>query len=511
MTTHSNQKVHSLGKRVLLASGVALAIVFTIITIWSVGDQREEREELVNTRAELLLEIMSESMSIPLWEVDLDVIESQMISLSKDPDFQYADVVDFSGESLGKRGRPGVKSEIILLEQDIFNPEDSNQKIGRLHLELSTAGLIAASNKVFRNTSIQNFILFVIIQIIVYLSLRMVLRPLVNMERAMRRLADGDNDVEVPSTHRKDEIGAMAGAVQVFKLNAIEKQEMESKRKESLVQVSEKLEEAVGNISLELTTEASNLARSSHQMQELLKSALTEADGVSSAGQNASLHSRDVARASDGMVQAIHEISQGITNAASVSERAVGEANDSHETISMLAKSVEKVQQFVGIVNEIADQTNLLALNATIEAASAGDAGKGFAVVASEVKELSKQTSKATEEIGRLVSNITETSGNAVKAIDSIRDIISEVSEISTQIAAAVEEQDSTTAQIAENTQAASENVTMVSERIEHAKGNISQATEAASLVDGAASSLENGMLKLNTVVAELVQEIREG
>jgi methyl-accepting chemotaxis protein len=511
MTTHSNQKVRSLGKRVLLVSGVALIIVFSVTTTLSVTNQKTEREQLVQTRANLLLEIMAESMSIPLWEVDLDVIESQLLSLAKDPDFQFADVTDFAGDSLRKRGVIGKEKEVFALEKAILRPEDASTKIGSLHLEISKKGLEAAFKKDLRTTAIRNLILFAIIMVIVYLSLRMVLRPLVNMEKAMRRLAEGETDVEVPSIRRKDEIGAMAGAVQVFKENAIEKEQLEIERKQALVEISEKLEDAVGAISVELTSEASNLAKSSHQMQQLLSAALYEADGVYNAGQNASLHSRDVARASDGMVQAIHEISQGITNAASVSERAVGEANHSHDTISLLAQSVEKVQQFVGIVNEIADQTNLLALNATIEAASAGDAGKGFAVVASEVKELSKQTSKATEEIGRLVSSITETSGNAVKAIDSIRDIISEVSEISTQIAAAVEEQDSTTAQIAENTQAASENVTLVSEKIEQAKGNISQAVEAASILDGSASSLEDGMLRLNAIVAEMVQEIRKG
>src|SRR5271166_3774606 len=154
----------------------------------------------------------------------------------------------------------------------------------------------------------------------------------------------------------------------------------------------------------------------------------------------------------------IGEIAKNATEAARVAGEAVDAADSANQTVSRLGDSSVEIGKVIEVITSIAQQTNLLALNATIEAARAGDAGKGFAVVANEVKELAKQTAKATEEIKQKISVIRENTGGAVEAIGGIKGVIDKISQISTEIATAVEEQSATTSEMARNvTEAARE------------------------------------------------------
>jgi len=156
----------------------------------------------------------------------------------------------------------------------------------------------------------------------------------------------------------------------------------------------------------------------------------------------------NVALAVKEMSASISEISENSSEAASVAEQAVTLAQDTDTTVRKLGESSTAIGAVIKVINSIAEQTNLLALNATIEAARAGEAGKGFAVVANEVKELAKETAKATEEIAQQISTIQSDSQEAVSAISDIGRIIDRVSEIQSTIAAAVEEQSVTTSEI---------------------------------------------------------------
>lgn len=147
----------------------------------------------------------------------------------------------------------------------------------------------------------------------------------------------------------------------------------------------------------------------------------------------------------------IREISGNSSNAVSVAGQAVDAASSTNTTIARLGESSTEIGNVIQLINSIAEQTNLLALNATIEAARAGEAGKGFAVVANEVKELAKETSRATEEIGRRVETIQADTQQAVDAIALVGDIIGQISENQTAIATAVEQQTSMAADITQS------------------------------------------------------------
>ena len=200
-----------------------------------------------------------------------------------------------------------------------------------------------------------------------------------------------------------------------------------------------------------LASSSEELTAVSQQMGENSERTATQANGASSASELVSQNVATVAAAAEEMAASIKEIAKSSTEAARVAQAAVRVAQSTNETVAKLGESSAEIGEVVKVITSIAQQTNLLALNATIEAARAGEAGKGFAVVANEVKEVAKQTAKATEDISRRIVAIQTDTNGAVEAIGQIGQIINQINDISTTIASAVEEQTATTNEIGRN------------------------------------------------------------
>src|SRR5579884_3876613 len=166
------------------------------------------------------------------------------------------------------------------------------------------------------------------------------------------------------------------------------------------------------------------------------------------------------------MLASIREISKSANEAALIASRAVTTADATNKTVARLGDSSLEIGKVIKVITSIAQQTNLLALNATIEAARAGEAGKGFAVVANEVKELAKETARATEDIGQKIEAIQHDTRVSVDAIAQIGNIIKEINDISNNIAAAVEEQTVTTNEISRNVTEAANGTTDIASNI---------------------------------------------
>jgi methyl-accepting chemotaxis protein len=267
-------------------------------------------------------------------------------------------------------------------------------------------------------------------------------RQLHRMTGAMKALAAGKLDVEVPGTGRRDEVGEMAEAVEVFKSNAVAGQNLEAEQKEAesravarrkadMNKMADDFEGAVGEIietvssaSTELEASAGTLTSTAERAQEL-------ATMVAAASEEASTNVQSVAAATEEMAPSVHEIGRQVQESARVANEAVDQARTTTERVSELSKAATRIGDVVDLINTIAGQTNLLALNATIEAARAGESGRGFAVVASEVKALAAQTAKATGQIGQQITGIqsaTQDSVNAIKQISgtmkNVRDLL---------------------------------------------------------------------------------------
>jgi methyl-accepting chemotaxis protein len=329
---------------------------------------------------------------------------------------------------------------------------------------------------------------------------RRAIKPLHAIRDGMLKVAAGDLTVDAGYTERRDEIGALAGALATFKQQAVEKARIEQHERERNAGAATRqqaIERYISEFETQVRATLEQLGDASNQMR-------TTSDGMSAvstqtnasiqiaakASGEASMNVQSVASASEQLSASINDISKQASHAAGIASRAVHQARATDGTVQGLAKTANRIGEVVGLINDIASQTNLLALNATIEAARAGEAGRGFAVVASEVKSLASQTAKATDDISEQIADIQKVAGEAIDAIKAIGGIIGEVNEVATAIAAAVEEQGAATQEITRSTQQAAQGTKNVSDNIVGVSAGADAAGAAAQNVKAASELL---------------------
>ena len=352
-----------------------------------------------------------------------------------------------------------------------------------------------------------------------YMMARSISKPIISMTEAMNELAGKNMEVEIPSTERADEIGEMAGAVQVFKDNMIRADQLaEEQRKEELAQQerAKRIEKLTVDFDNEVSGVLSTVASATNEMESSAQSLSATAEQtsqqsatVAAAAEQATVNVQTVAAAAEELTSSIDEISRQVSKSSEISSKAVEDAKATDHQIQSLVTAANKIGQVVALITDIAEQTNLLALNATIEAARAGDAGKGFAVVASEVKNLANQTAKATEEIGGQIGGIQTATNDSVAAIQEIGQTIGQINEIATTIASAVEEQSAATQEISRNVEQASTGTQQVSSNIAGVNEAASETGNSANQVLGATGELNQQTTSLRSNVETFLANIK--
>ena len=345
-------------------------------------------------------------------------------------------------------------------------------------------------------------------------------KPIHAMTQAMTRLAADDLTVSVPGIGRRDEIGAMAGAVQVFRdglarTKVLEAEAvaaragLEAQRRAAMHALAGSFEGAVGGIVRAVSTAAAELETTARRMSAAAAQTASQSVHVASAAEQAASNVNTVAAAAEELGVTVNEIGRQVQVSADLADAAVSEAGKSTDLVRNLRDSAARIGDVIDLISGIAGQTNLLALNATIEAARAGEAGRGFAVVATEVKELAGQTAKATGEIARQIGEIQSWTGETADAIGLIVGRITEMSGLATGIAAAIEQQGSATQEIVRNVGHAAIGTGAVTVNIAGVASAAEGAGAAAAQVLGSASELSVQAERLDAEVHRFLDTVR--
>jgi methyl-accepting chemotaxis protein len=341
---------------------------------------------------------------------------------------------------------------------------------------------------------------------------RNVIGPIVTLTVAMRQLAAGNTDTEVPNTKRGDELGAMARAVEIFKQAAIENARLRieqdqiaartnAARQTAAAQLTKAFDAKVGKLVQSLKTAASDMEETARSMSETAEEAGQVSKLATDFAEQTSNNVREMAAATDKFASSACEIGCRVSTSVSLVGKAVDDTRRTDNAVSILSERSERIEQIVKLISDIAAQTNLLALNATIESARAGQAGRGFGVVASEVKTLAAQTARATEEIASHVAQSQEATRDVVGAIKGVGSTIEQLHLIASAIAAAVEEQHAVAQEIARSVAEAASGTQEVTANIFHVRKAADHTGLTSTKVLAAATALSQNSSELSREV----------
>ena len=345
-----------------------------------------------------------------------------------------------------------------------------------------------------------------------------IIRPLNSLKKSMLSIAQGDVNEDVSELDRKDEIGEMAKALEIFKDNSIKRRELEtlseeekfeqSARQNRIDSLIAKFRSEVQESLLSVTSNAEKMQNAAKTLDSVASSASANSVAVNALSSEATNNVKIIATTTDELTNSISEIDQQVAKTKDLVASATDEGNETNTKVIVLNEAADEIGNVISLIQDIAEQTNLLALNATIEAARAGEAGKGFAVVASEVKELASQTAKATEEISRQIARIQQETSGAVGSIQSIVSKITDVNEFTATIAAAIEEQGMSTTEIARNIQEASCRTEEVSENISGVEETSHKTSQTSKQVLSSSMAVTSETNKMTEIVDEFLKEV---
>lgn len=351
---------------------------------------------------------------------------------------------------------------------------------------------------------------------------RSISRPISRMTDAMRDISKENYDIGIPGIGRRDEIGDMATAVQVFKENGLETKRLREEqvinerraaeeKKRLMQEMADNFDAQVGGTIQSLSTAAEQLQAAAKAMEHTASETTEASTSVAGASEETSANVNTVASATEEMAASAQEISVQVSSVARRSSEAATSASNTSQKVNELNALVSNIGEVVNAIKDIAEQTNLLALNATIEAARAGEAGKGFAVVADEVKKLASETARKTEEIESRITQIQSATQASVMAMQDIIKGISDIDGMSASAAGAVEEQNAVLAEITRNISEVSQAAQEVASSISQVRSAAGESAQTAVMLKSSADEIAGLSASLDSSVKRFLAEVRAG
>ncbi len=414
--------------------------------------------------------------------------ESQLLSASKSAFDSYTSKAGQINQLYASGGSAAAAQATTMTGQlSAASIIDPIEQFGQHRVTSSDASMAAAT----RSASSSRTIVIVLGLIAVAMAIvaafaiiRSVSKPLSEAVAVLEGVAAGDLTLKA-AIESKDELGRMAASLN----SALDRLRLAMN--------------SIGQHSQSLAGASEELSAVSNQLAGGAQETSSQATMVSAAAEQVSANVRTVAAGTEEMSASIREIAHAATEATRVANDGVSVARTTNDTVAKLGVSTNEIGEVVKVITSIAEQTNLLALNATIEAARAGEAGKGFAIVANEVKELAKETAKATDDIARRIEAIQGDSQAAIEAIAQIARIMDQINEAQTTIASAVEEQTATTSEMGRNVAEAASGSADIAENIASVASSTHDTTSGASNTQEAAAELARMASELEQLVGQ--------
>lgn len=348
---------------------------------------------------------------------------------------------------------------------------------------------------------------------------RSVVKPVQGMTEAMNELAQENLEIKIPDTGYQDEVSEMAGAMVVFRDNMVRAKELEEEQKVLKALQEQRQNErnqltsvfgaTIGAVFKNILGASDEMVSKSSLMQGKSGDAQQMAVNASKEAEETSGSTQTLSAAAEEMSATIDDISQRVNQTTEVVANAVGAAGESKQYSERLRQTSVNMAELLRGISEVSEQINLLALNATIESARAGEAGKGFAVVANEIKDLASQTDRLTAEINVMIEDMQGACTTSSESIDTIDVSINEVNGYISGIAAAIQEQSTTTKEISEVAQSVFQNAVAVSENVEEIKAQASEVEKNASEVNEFSDIMQKDAEVLSDEVATFLDAIQ--
>lgn len=421
------------------------------------------------------------------------------------------------------------KGEAVILGKDYYTRYDpiflkgTDKVIGILYVGLEKAQFLEKQTAIISLLAVIVTLSAIVIICIASFLLRQILsKPLQSITKQMTRLSNGEKDLKITGVDRFDEIGDMAKALEVFRQNALEVEQLQEKqilqqkkaeqeKHQAALDTAASFEESIGAIVGGVERASQEMQKMSVTLSEALSRASTQSSSMSSASQEVAGNVSTVASAAEEMSASIREISGNIRETARTAKQCASSAQTSQKGLEKLKSAVDEIDVVIQSINDVAEQTNLLALNATIEAARAGEAGKGFAVVASEVKSLANETHKMTEEIATKVEDIKASAEQTIESVSNIIHQITAVDEKTENVASAIEEQSSTTTEISRSVSQIATGTGEVSQSSEELQMLTTESAQSTEQFRNVANDLLSEITHLNESIDGFLAKIKVG